>query len=54
MVPAELGLDRNQRLKPYIASMQAIANADPYPAQLFNRFTWGMMLVAGETMLVLG
>jgi hypothetical protein len=39
VVLAELGLERNQLLKPYITSMQAIANADPYQAQLFNRFT---------------
>lgn len=53
VVLAELGLDLSQRMKPFIASMQVITNVDPYQAQLLNRFTKGMMLVAGETMLVL-
>lgn len=53
VVLAELGVDVSQRIAPEIASMQVITNVDPYQAQLLNRFTKGMMLVAGETMLVL-
>ena len=49
----ELGLDVAERKKPEIASMQVITNVNPYQAQLLNRFTRGMMLVAGQTMLVL-
>jgi ethanolamine utilization microcompartment shell protein EutL len=51
-VLAELGLDIGSRKKPEIASLQVITNVNPYQAQLLNRFTRGMMLVAGETMLV--
>lgn len=53
VVLAELGLQQSQRITPEIASVQVITNVDPYQAQLLNRFTKGMMLVAGETMLVL-
>ena len=53
VVLAELGLDVARRIKPEIASMQVITNVDPYQAQLLNRFTRGMMLVAGETLLVI-
>jgi ethanolamine utilization microcompartment shell protein EutL len=52
-VLAELGLEVGDRQRPEIASMQIITNVDPYQAQLLNRFTRGMMLVAGQTMLVL-
>jgi len=53
VVLAELGVDLSRRITPEIASMQVITRVDPYQAQLLNRFTKGMMLVAGETMLVL-
>ncbi len=53
VVLAELGVDVSRRITPEIASMQVITRVDPYQAQLLNRFTKGMMLVAGETMLVL-
>ena len=33
--------------------MQVITNVSPYQSQLLNRFTRGMMLVAGQTMLVI-
>lgn len=49
----ELGLEVSARKRPKIASMQVITNVDPYQAQLLNRFCRGMMLVAGQTMLVL-
>lgn len=49
----ELGLEVTARKKPKIASMQVITRVDPYQAQLLNRFCRGMMLVAGQTMLVL-
>lgn len=52
-VLAELGLTVHDRLRPSIASMQVITNVSPYQSQLLNRFTRGMMLVAGQTMLVL-
>lgn len=53
VVLRELGLDAGQRKKPSIASMQVITNVNGYQAQLLNRFSRGMMLVPGETMLVL-
>ena len=48
----ELGLSERDRLRPSIASLQVITNVSPYQSQLLNRFTRGMMLVAGQTMLV--
>jgi hypothetical protein len=48
-----LGLKREDRIKPQIASTQLITNVDPYQAQLLNRFRRGSMLVPGETLLVL-
>jgi hypothetical protein len=53
VVLTELGLEVNDRTKPSIASEQIITRVDPYQAQLLNRFSRGMMLVAGQTMLVL-
>jgi ethanolamine utilization microcompartment shell protein EutL len=53
VVLEELGLDVKDRVRPHIASMQVITNVNAYQAQLLNRFTRGMMLVAGQTMLVL-
>jgi hypothetical protein len=52
-VLAELDLAESDRLRPKIASLQVITNVSPYQSQLLNRFTRGMMLVAGQTMLVL-
>jgi hypothetical protein len=52
-VLAELDLSESDRLRPQIASLQVITNVSPYQSQLLNRFTRGMMLVAGQTMLVL-
>jgi hypothetical protein len=49
----QLGLKVTDRVKPSIASMQVITNVNPYQAQLLNRFSRGMMLVPGQTMLVL-
>jgi hypothetical protein len=48
-----LNLKPEERIKPFIASVQIITNVDPYQAQLLNRFRRGSMLVPGETMLVL-
>jgi hypothetical protein len=48
-----LGLNKEDRIKPQIASTQVITRVDPYQAQLLNRFRRGSMLVPGETMLVL-
>lgn len=48
-----LGLQMEDRIRPYIASTQVITRVDPYQAQLINRFRRGSMLVPGETMLVL-
>jgi hypothetical protein len=48
-----LGLTEADRIKPRIASEQVITRVDSYQAQLLNRFRYGSMLVAGETMLVL-
>ena len=53
MVLDELGLKEADRVKPAIASMQVITNVNPYQAQLLNRFARGMMLVSGQTMLVM-
>lgn len=53
VVLEQLGVRRADRVKSTIASMQVIANVSPYQAQLFSGFTRGMMLVAGQTMLVL-
>jgi len=52
VVLQELGLTQADRLRPTIASLQVITNVSPYQSQLLNRFTRGMMLVAGQTMLV--
>jgi len=48
-----LGLRVEDRVKPSVASIQIITNVNPYQAQLLNRFTRGMMLVPGQTLLVL-
>ncbi len=53
VVLRELGLTVKDQLKPQIASEQVITNVSPYQAQLLNRFSRGMMLVPGRTMLVL-
>lgn len=53
VVLAELGLTVADRKKPEIASLQVITHVDSYQAQLLNRFGRGMMLVAGQTMLVM-
>jgi len=47
-----LGLRKEDRIKPSIASIQVITRVDPYQAQLLNRFRRGSMLVPGETLLV--
>jgi hypothetical protein len=48
-----LTLKPEERIKPYLSSVQIITNIDPYQSQLINRFRRGSMLVPGETMLVL-
>ncbi len=53
MVLDQLELKVTDRKKPEIASQQVITNVNPYQAQLLNRFSRGMMLVPGQTMLVL-
>jgi hypothetical protein len=53
VVLERLELAVTERKRPEIASMQVITNVNPYQAQLLNRFTRGMMLVPGQTMLVL-
>jgi len=53
MVLDRLNLSMTDRKKPEIASLQVITNVNSYQAQLLNRFTRGMMLVPGQTMLVL-
>jgi hypothetical protein len=53
MVLDQLGLKVTDRKKPEIASLQVITNVNPYQAQLLNRFSRGMMLVPGQTMLVM-
>jgi hypothetical protein len=53
MVLDQLDLKVTDRKKPEIASMQVITNVNPYQAQLLNRFARGMMLVPGQTMLVM-
>lgn len=49
----KVGLQISDRKKPEIASLQVITNVNPYQAQLLNRFARGMMLVPGQTMLVM-
>ena len=53
IVLERLGLTVEQRVKPKIASEQIITNVDPYQAQLLNRTIRGMMLVPGQTLLVM-
>jgi hypothetical protein len=53
MVLDQLDLKVTDRKKPEIASVQVITNVNPYQAQLLNRFSRGMMLVPGQTMLVM-
>jgi hypothetical protein len=53
VVLERLELQVTDRKRPQIASMQVITNVNSYQAQLLNRFTRGMMLVSGQTMLVL-
>jgi len=53
IVLERLGLQVEQRVKPKIASEQIITNVDPYQAQLLNRTIRGMMLVPGQTLLVM-
>lgn len=53
VVLERLGLKKEDRVKPEIASVQVITRVDSYQAQLLNRFRRGSMLVPGETMLVL-
>ncbi|MFN7036234.1 MAG: hypothetical protein ACK4SN_07700 [Bellilinea sp.] len=53
VVLEQLGLKIADRKKPEIASLQVITNVNPYQAQLLNRFSRGMMLVPGQTMLVM-
>lgn len=53
VVLENLGLSVSDRVRPQIASLQVITNVSPYQAQLLNRFARGMMLVAGQTMLVI-
>ncbi len=53
MVLDRLNLSMTDRKKPEIASLQVITNVNSYQAQLLNRFSRGMMLVPGQTMLVL-
>jgi hypothetical protein len=45
-----LGLKKEDRVKPQIASVQDITRVDSYQAQLLNRFRRGSMLRPGETM----
>ena len=52
-VQRELGLEVTARKRPHVASVHVITNVSPYQSQLLNRFCRGMMLVAGQTMLVL-
>ena len=53
LVLDRLGLRIEQRVRPKIASIQVITNVDPYQAQLLNRTIRGMMLVPGQTLLVM-
>lgn len=53
MVLQRLGLHKEDRIEPKIASTQVITRVDSYQAQLLNRFRRGSMLVPGETLLVL-
>jgi len=53
VVLERLELKITDRKRPEIASMQVITNVNPYQAHLLNRFSRGMMLVPGQTMLVL-
>jgi hypothetical protein len=48
-----LGVSQRDCLKPQIVSSQIIRNIDGYQAQLINRNSRGMMLMAGQTLYVL-
>ncbi len=49
----QLGLKREDRIKPEVFSSNLITRIDPYQAQLLNRWRRGSMLVPGETLFVL-
>src|SRR4026208_1703175 len=53
IVLERLGLKPEERIKPFIASVQIITNVDPYQSQLLNRFRRGSPPVPRESMLVL-
>ncbi len=48
-----LGVSQRDCFKPQIVSSQIIRNIDGYQAQLINRTSRGMMLMAGQTLYVL-
>jgi hypothetical protein len=49
----QLGLVKEDRIKPTVYSSNLITRVDPYQAQLLNRWRRGSMLVASETLFVL-
>lgn len=53
LVLDQLGLALTDRVAPALSSAQIITNVQPHQAQLLNRMARGMMVVAGETLLVL-
>lgn len=53
LVLEQLGLALSDRVAPSLSSAQIITNVQPHQAQLLNRMARGMMVVAGETLLVL-
>ena len=53
LVLEQLGLALSDRAAPSLSSAQVITKVQPHQAQLLNRMARGMMVVAGETLLVL-
>ena len=48
-----LGVKEEERLKPRVATNQIIRAIEPYQAQIINRNSQGMMILPGESLLIL-
>jgi ethanolamine utilization microcompartment shell protein EutL len=52
-VLADLGLNRDDCVKPVITSTQFVTNIHPYQAQLLNKWRKGSMLLGGSSLFIL-
>jgi hypothetical protein len=48
-----LGVSEDERLKPKVLTNQIIRGIEPYQAQLINRNSQGMMILPGQSLLIL-